>query len=290
MPSNEWRRNPFTGDYVPQLVTAEAHTVAFFPEKNLYGIQLKYCPIITTPNPMEIKDANTLVLMTEKPHTLDPNANEYRVDYEAANQWGTGIVEMNSADNNKQVLCKYNHAGLVMQAAGLATLLDGQTVPSLTIDNLNATNLATFLAALTVRNPRLRNTAGSFYAELTGEPTANRVQTLADKTAAFVYDDEFEGLSSGKRQVHKDRIIGGQVGPFAAAGSTGFAFSAPQTGFYCLMCNAGNGHVYSGGSPLTPNPVSPGGGNTRVYYLTAGNYTYDVTPSIPSDGIVFFLG
>lgn len=283
--SAEWRRNPFTGQYIPQLVVDEPHTVQPIPEKGIYGIQLKYSPLQTTPNPMSIRDAGTNVGMTERPHTLDPNANEFRVDYEAPNQWGTGIVEMNASDNNKNVKVTYNHSGLVVRASGLAILLDGQTIANLDVGNLGVTNdldVANILNVNDLRTRILRALDSTLTKKITiqGEPTADRVQGLADKNADFVYDDEFEGLSSGKRIVDWARIqnVPGSslISYFILAGG-GASAVVPTTGYYLKVTLTGasiaantlytiNGLILLNAGDTLTSPPLPLGIST-VYFL-----------------------
>lgn len=98
-----WGRNPFTGIYYPYTIPPFDRVVQFYPEKGAFGVQLPFVPLITSPASFRIEDLDLGGDMTEVPRSLNPSVGDFRVDYEAVGQLGTSFVEMNAADNGKNV-------------------------------------------------------------------------------------------------------------------------------------------------------------------------------------------
>lgn len=139
--SFDWARNSFTGIYYPYTRVDEEKTVAYLPHKGAFGIQLDFSPIITTPVSFSIYDVTESRLLDEVPHGMNPGAGNFRVDYEAIGQEGSGFVEANASDNGNLWRINYKHSGRILTNAGLlAAIVD---VYGSTISALQAASLAT---------------------------------------------------------------------------------------------------------------------------------------------------
>lgn len=133
-----WRYNQFEGTYVPSLITDEPHTITFHTDWNAYGIQLSEVPQKATPSNLSIEESGTgtPTTFTEVPFNQAPGAGEFRVDYETTNQFGTGRIQFNGADDGKQVLVTYYGLGSIVSPDNFATVLADETIPgSLTLTN-----------------------------------------------------------------------------------------------------------------------------------------------------------
>lgn len=147
-----WRYQQFEGTYVPVLITDEPQTIEFHTDWNAYGIQLSEVPQKATPSTLSIEEVGTgtPTTFTEVPFNQAPGAGEFRVDYETTNQFGTGRIQFNGADDGKQVLVTYYGLGSIVSPDNFATVLAGETIPgALTVSGLlTATTLAAGATAL----------------------------------------------------------------------------------------------------------------------------------------------
>lgn len=130
-----WRYQQFEGTYVPVLITDEPQTIEFHTDWNAYGIQLSEVPQKATPSTLSIEEAGTgtPTTFTEVPFNQAPGAGEFRVDYETTNQFGTGRIQFNGADDGKQVLVTYYGLGTIVSPDNLALALDQEDLTPATI-------------------------------------------------------------------------------------------------------------------------------------------------------------
>jgi microcystin-dependent protein len=139
--SYDWARNSFTGIYYPYTRVDEEKTVAYFPHKGAWGIQLDFSPLITTPVSFSIYDVTDARMLDEVPHGMDPGSGNFRVDYEAIGQDGSGFVEANSSEDGNLWRVNYKHSGRILTAAGLLAAIND--VYGATISALQAASAAT---------------------------------------------------------------------------------------------------------------------------------------------------
>ena len=116
-----WRFNPFTNVKNPIALTEE-HTVQYFPEANLYGIQAHEGIVLENPSTVSLafKETNsegetTEVPLQEVPKSQAPSAGQFRVDYDAETFFGTSLIELNSSDLDKQVILRYKGTGAIVK-------------------------------------------------------------------------------------------------------------------------------------------------------------------------------
>lgn len=107
-----WRFDPFTGVFYPQLIEEEGHTIEYHEEWDGYGIQLNEVPHLETPSSVIIiEDVSGGIEYQEVPRTTEPGPGEYRVDYGAATYYGTGRIQFDSSEDSKDILVTYYGLG-----------------------------------------------------------------------------------------------------------------------------------------------------------------------------------
>lgn len=123
MTAYNWARNAFTGLYYPYTISPFDRVVQYYPEKGAFGVQLPFVPLVTSPASFRIEDIDLGGDMAEVARSQNPSVGEFRVDYEAAGQLGTSFVEMNSADNGKNVRIHMKASARSLSDEGLALAL-----------------------------------------------------------------------------------------------------------------------------------------------------------------------
>jgi hypothetical protein len=101
-----WRYNPFTSGDMAVDKTEDNLSI---PSGSPFFIQLLEVPRKNTPTSITVYNYNDGGYMTEAAHP--PAQGQFSVDYPAPDGKGTGLVEFNSADANKQVRVAYKATG-----------------------------------------------------------------------------------------------------------------------------------------------------------------------------------
>lgn len=131
MTTYNWGRNPFTGIYYPYTIPPFDRVVQFYQEKGAFGVQLPFVPLITSPASFRVEDLDLGGDMTEVPRSLNPSVGDFRVDYEAVGQLGTSFVEMNAADDGKNVRIHMKASARSLTDEGLLLALHDVLLPAL---------------------------------------------------------------------------------------------------------------------------------------------------------------
>lgn len=110
-----WRFNPFT-EVSNDVENTEIHTIEYFSEPNLYGIRTNEGIKLDSPSTVSIVENVTGGLtFTEVSRSQNPSSGQFRVDYDAANYYNTGLIEFNSADNWTEVEITYQGTGTLVK-------------------------------------------------------------------------------------------------------------------------------------------------------------------------------
>ncbi len=140
-----WRFNPFTNT-INQVALTEEHTVQYFPESNLYGIQAHEGIVLDNPSSVSLayKEDGNEVALQEVPKSQPPSSGQFRVDYDAETFFSTSLVELNSADVGKTVILRYKGNGAIIKNEYIFNQLS--TIPTnlLIQGALRATSTASF--------------------------------------------------------------------------------------------------------------------------------------------------
>ena len=110
-----WRFNPFTNIKNPVNLT-EQHTVKYFPEPNLYGIQAMEGIVLDNPSSVSLVYQNNGQRLEEVPKTQPPSRGQFRVDYDADTYFNTSLIELNSADNGIRITLSYKGTGSIVKS------------------------------------------------------------------------------------------------------------------------------------------------------------------------------
>ena len=103
---SNWRYNPFTETY---MLADKTEDNLYIPASSPYLIQLLELPKKETPSTVTVYCYDTSGYFTEV--GTAPAQSQFRVDYPPADGRGTGLVEFNQNDANKQVRIFYKATG-----------------------------------------------------------------------------------------------------------------------------------------------------------------------------------
>jgi hypothetical protein len=132
---SEIRYNPLTGQFNPQQITNELHTIAWLENMNAYGIRLTQSPQRTNPSSVTVVDNSTTAPFTEQLARISPSANQFWVDYEGDAEYGTGVILFNPADNGKTVRVSYKGLGKIIRLADIVELQQAITALQTAVSN-----------------------------------------------------------------------------------------------------------------------------------------------------------
>lgn len=121
--NNQFRFDPFTGEFFP-ILTTEIHQVKFFDDWNGYGIQLAEGVFLENPSSVSIVETATGgATYTEVPKSSTPGTLQFQVDYSADGYFGSSRVKFNATQVGKTVSVTYKGLGLLTSLDNYNTFL-----------------------------------------------------------------------------------------------------------------------------------------------------------------------
>lgn len=264
---SNFRYNPLTGQFVPETITDEQHTIAFLPEINAYAIRLNNGVQLTNPRSVTVVEDGTGIPFTEQTARTAPAAGEFWVDYEATGFYGSGLIVCNGADDGKVVNVSYKSLGRMVTEEQVADLVD---------DEFSARLAAPIVFGSSVTAPEfIGDLTGDVTGDLTGNVTGDVVGNLSGSVAIPASGTLTHG---GTTVIDSSGNLRLPV-PFDNLGSGSGTKSFSSSGTWLVFVSAeGVGLVMIGGAARWGGTSSNMSG-TGINIVTGSNVTITTTNS-----------
>lgn len=272
-----YRRDPFTGDFVPRWNEGDEMHQAVLQESNgRYGFFLFEAPQLRSPSSfvcavLADEYDTTGTPLRENARLDAPDADEFRVDYDADGYFGTGFVEVHASRVGQYFMTGYHGVGtpprwLTHLRAALSVTGDFSVAGSLTVGQRLSVGdeydeyFSAEGAEISAHGNRLQDVANAVD-EYDGVPLGQAESLIQEHGVEILSGSGNFPKPNGVRYVLFVAIGPGGNGSTAAGGGGGGGGGAAVYGVADLDAIGGSTFAYVAGTP---------GNDTTIFGCTAG--------------------